>query len=147
MSRQTLSMSQESLLYSLLLAKLFVATLNPLSLQTCLGSSHFFSIFYREIKLICCDRNLLLNNFYCHDIIFLCRDRDFCIQFFIPSQHEFMCRNILFVIFLTSVATIFVFVVTKFTSASCCVYCDIKLLYRDKVFLSPIPGSECYVAT
>ena len=122
-------MSRKSLLYSLFMAKLFVATLNTLSQQTCLGSSHFFSIFRR-------DRNLLLSNFYCHD-------RDFYLHFFILSQHEFLCRNIHFVIFSTSVATIFVFVAKKFTSASCCVCRDIKLLCRDKVFLSPIPSSEC----
>ena len=120
--------------------ELFVATLNPLSRQTCLCSSHFFSIFCCNIKLLCRDRNLLLSKFYCRDIIFLCRDRDFCLQFFILSQNEFLCRNILFVIFSTSIATIFVFVVTKFTLASCCVC-------RDKIFLFPIPGSECYVAT
>ena len=135
MSRHTLSMSRQSLIYSLLLVELFVATLNPLSRQTCLGSSYFFSIFYRYTKLICCDRNLLLSNFYYRDIIFLCRDRDFCLQFFIMSQHEFLCRNIMFVIFSTSVTTIFVFVATKFTSALCCVCLNIKLLCRDKVFL------------
>ena len=115
--RQTLSMSRQSLLYSLSLAELFVATLNPWSRPTCLGSSHLSSIFYR-------DRNLLLHNFYCYD-------RDFYLRFFILSQHEFLCRNILFVIFPTSVATIFVFVATKFISSSCCVC-------RGKVFLSPI---------
>ena len=144
MSRHSFSMSRQNLLYSLSLAKLFfVTTLNPLSRQTFLGSSHLFSIFCRDRKLLCCDRNLLLNNFYCHDIIFLCNDRDSCLQFFILSQHEFLCRNILFVIFSTSVATIFVFIVTKFTSASCCVCHNIKLLCHDKVFLSPIPGFEC----
>ena len=127
--------------------KTFVATLNPLSRQTCLDSSHLFSIFGCDIKLFCCKRNLLLNNFYCHHIIFLCRDRDFCLQFFILSQHEFLCHNILFVIFSTSITTIFVFVAKKFTSTSCCVCHNTKLLCRDTVFLSPIPGSECYVAT
>ena len=147
MSRQTLSMSRQSLLYSLLLAELFVATLNPLSRKTCLSLSHLFSIFCHDIKILSHDRNILLSSFYYRNRIFLCRDKDFYLQFFILSQHEFLCRNILFVIFLTSVVTIFVFVATKFTSASCCVCRDIKLLYRDKVFLSPIPCSECYVAT
>ena len=147
MSRQTLSMSRQSLLYSLLLAELFVATLNPSLRKTCLGLSHLFSIFCRDIKLLCRDRNILLSSFYYRNIIFLCRDKDLCLQFFILSQHELLCRNILFVIFSTSAVTIFVFVAIKFTSASCCVCRDIKLLYRDKVFLSPIPGSECYVAT
>ena len=128
-------------------AELFIATFNSLSQQTCLGSSHFSSIFCRDMKLLFRDRNFLLSNFYCRDIIFICRDRDFCLQFFILSQHEFLCHTILSVIFSTSVATIFVFVSTKFTSASCCVCHDIKLLCRDKVFLSPIPGSKCCVAT
>ena len=124
------------------LAKLFVATFNPLSQPTCLGSSHFSSIFCRNRKLQCRDRNLLFNNFYCRDIIFLYHDRDFCLQFFILSQHEFLCRNILFIIFSTFVEKIFVSVATKFSLASCCVYRDIKLLCSDKVFLSPIPGFE-----
>ena len=120
-SRHSFSMLRQSPLYSLSLAELFVATLNPLSRQTCLGSSHLSSIFCHAKKLLCHDRNLLLSNFYC-------RDRDSCLQFVILLQHDFPCRNILFVIFSTYVATIFVFVVTKFTSASCCVYRDIKLL-------------------
>ena len=121
MLRHTLSMSRQSLLYSLLMAELLLQ-------QTCLGSSHFFSI-------LCRVRNLLLNNFYCHDIIFLCHDRDFCLQFFILSQHELFCCNILFVIFSTSVMTIFVFVTKKFTLASCCVCHEIKLLYCDNFFM------------
>ena len=129
--RQTLSMS---------LVELFVATLNPLSRPTCLGSSHLSSIFCRDRKLLYRNRNLLLINFYC-------RDRDFFLQFFILSQHEFLLRNILFVIFPTSIVTLFVFVPTKFISALCCVYRDIKLLCYDKVFLSPIPSPECCVAT
>ena len=43
MSRHSFSMSQQSLIYSLSLAELFVATLNPLLRQTCLGSSHLSS--------------------------------------------------------------------------------------------------------
>ena len=57
-SQQTLFMSQQSLLYSLSLAELFYATLNPLSRQTCLSSSHLSSIFRRDIKLLYRDRNL-----------------------------------------------------------------------------------------
>ena len=128
------------MLYSLSLAELFVATLNPLSRQTFLGSSQLSSIFYHDKKLLCRDRNLLLSNFYCRDIIFLCRDRGSCLKFVILSQH-------FFVIFSISVMTIFVFVATKFTSASCCVCHNIKLLCHNKVFLSPIPGSECCFTT
>ena len=146
-SRQTLSMSRQSHLYSLSIAELFVATLNPLSRQTCLGSSHFFSIFCHDIKLLCRDRNILLSNFYCRDIIFLCRDRDFCLKFFILSQHEFLCRNILFVIFSTSVATIFVFVATKFTSTSSFLYRNREILCCDKVCVFFIANSEFCVAT
>ena len=115
--------------------------------QTCLVSSHLSSIFCCDDIFLCHKKNLLLSNFYCRDRIFLYHDRDFCLHFFILSQHEFLCSNILFVIFSTFVATIFIFVVKKFTSASCCACRDIKLLCHDKVFLSPIPSSECYVAT
>ena len=94
MSRQTFSMSRQSLLYSLSLAKRFVATLNPLSQQTCLGFSHLSSIFCHDRKLICRDRNLLLSNSYYRDIIFFCHDRDFCLQFFILLQHELLCATI-----------------------------------------------------
>ena len=72
--------------------KLFVATLKYLSRLTCLGWSHVSSIFCRDIKLLCRDRNLSLNNFYCRDI-------DLCLVFFIVSQHKFLvillnfCRN------------------------------------------------------
>ena len=145
MSRQTLSMSRQSLLYSLSLTELFVVTLNPLSRQIYLGSSHLSSIFYCDRKLLRRDRNLLLKIFYCSNTIFLCHDKDSCLRFFILSQHDFLCRNIIFVIFSTYVIVIFVFVVTKFTFASCCDCCDIKLLCHDRIFLSPIPGPECYV--
>ena len=139
MWRQTLSMSRQSLLYSLSLTKLFVSTLDPLSRQTCLGSSHLFSIFYRNI-------NLLLSNFYCRDIIFL-----FCNK--ISAFSSSLCRNICFcvaIIFLSfsslSTTTIVAFVATTFTLTSSFLCCNREILCRDKVCVFFITNSECCVA-
>ena len=104
-----------------------IATLNPLLRPTCLGSSHLSSIF-------CCDRKLLYH------------DRDSCLQFIIMSQHLFLCRNILFVIFPTFVATLFVFIVTTFTSTSSYLYSNREILCRNKVCVFFITDSECCVA-
>ena len=63
---------------SLLLAELFVATLKSLSRQTCLNLSHCSSVFYRDIILLCCDRNLLLCSFLCCDINLIVETKLYC---------------------------------------------------------------------
>ena len=64
-------------------------------------------------------------------------------QFLLSPQRFLPC----FLYYISSIAIVVVSIATKFTSASCCVYRDLKILYHDKVFLFFIVDSECCFTT